>query len=285
MKGNKTNNLNSNQPWLIAIAILLGIITGALLVSAFMGPNCKLPEKLSLSSTSPIRSSATSSSGRSIQSKAILHYATSKIIPQQTLEEVTESFNVLQSKSPCNFLVFGLGYDSLMWAGLNPDGTTLFLEESPEWVNIVLKDAPYLNAKTVPYRTQLKDADRLLESYRKNPSCDPTTTLKGNRECPLALDNLPEEVYEREWDMIMIDAPRGYGPDHPGRMAAVFSAAVMARARKHAGNTHVFLHDVDRNVEESYAKEFLCEKYRVGAVGRLWHFEIPPSTNGGKSFC
>ncbi|CAN1191422.1 Probable methyltransferase At1g27930 [Linum perenne] len=69
------------------------------------------------------------------------------------------------------------------------------------------------------------------------------STVPGNYKCPLALTGLPEEVYEKEWDVIMIDAPRGWFPEAPGRMAAIFSAAVMARARKGSGVTHVFLHD------------------------------------------
>ena len=95
----------------------------------------------------------------------------------------------------------------------------------------------------------------------------------------MALENLPDEVYETEWDLIMIDAPRGYFAEAPGRMGAIFSAAVMARNRKGSGVTHVFLHDVDRRVEKAFAEEFLCRKYLVKAVGRLWHFEIPSAAN------
>ncbi|KMT07455.1 hypothetical protein BVRB_6g150740 [Beta vulgaris subsp. vulgaris] len=282
MKGHKTTNgqPQSDKPRLIAIGAFVGFIAGALLMSAFVGTTS---HRWSSNQLYPLESTP-------VQGKAILHYATSKVIPQQTLEEVTESFNVLQSLSPCNFLVYGLGYDSLMWAGLNPNGTTIFLEESPEWVNIVLKNAPFLDARTVLYRTQLRNSDQLLQTYKKNPDCQPSRAfLKGNLNCPLALENLPDDVYMKEWDVIMIDAPRGYSPEHPGRMAAIFSAAIMARDRKRPGNTHVFLHDVNREVEEKFANEFLCKKYRVGAVGRLWHFEIPPvkdSNIGGKtSFC
>ncbi|MCI20313.1 glucuronoxylan 4-O-methyltransferase 1-like [Trifolium medium] len=69
-------------------------------------------------------------------------------------------------------------------------------------------------------------------------------------------------------------------------MAAVFSAAVMARNRKGSGVTNVFLHDVDRKVEKVYAEEFLCKKNLVKGAGRLWHFQIPPSndTNAAR-FC
>ncbi|KAK9669785.1 hypothetical protein RND81_13G154300 [Saponaria officinalis] len=264
---------NSNKSILIVVT-LLSFIAGALLSLVAIS---KITRQLPI-----ISFSATSET--SIQQEAILHYATSKIVPQQSLQEIMQSFNVLRTRAPCNFLIFGLGYDSLMWAALNPGGTTLFLEESEEWVKLVLKDAPFLQAKTVTYRTQLQEADSLLESYKDNPKCDPRTAfLKGNEECPLALESLPNEVYETEWDVIMIDAPRGWEREHPGRMAAIYSMAVMARARKGAGNTHVYVHDVNRVVEKKFAKEFLCDKYKVGGVGRLWHFEIPPSRSA--TFC
>lgn len=111
---------------------------------------------------------------------------------------------------------------------------------------------------------------------------NPNYIVNVNR---LALNMLPDEVYDTEWDLIMIDAPRGYFAEAPGRMAAIYSAAVMARNRNKSGVTHVFLHDVDRRVEKLYAEEFLCKKHLVKAVGRLWHFEIPPAANVNAPFC
>src|SRR5580698_2205975 len=35
--------------------------------------------------------------------------------------------------SPCSVLVFGCGHDSLLWKEVNADGSTLFLEDKPEW--------------------------------------------------------------------------------------------------------------------------------------------------------
>ncbi|KAD5317176.1 hypothetical protein R6Q59_032488 [Mikania micrantha] len=226
-----------------------------------------------------------------LQLRAILHYATSKTVPQQSLSEITISFNVLKSISPCNLLVFGLGHDSLMWASFNPGGLTLFLEEDPKWIHTVLKSAPDLKAVHVKYRTQLSQADELMKSYRSEPECAPGKSyIQGNSRCRLALAELPDVVYEKEWDMIMIDAPRGWFAEAPGRMSAIYSAAVMARNRKKSGVTHVFLHDVDRKVEKSYAEEFLCRKNLKDSSGRLWHFEMPPAGNvtggnGGVSFC
>ncbi|XP_028771948.1 probable methyltransferase At1g27930 [Neltuma alba] len=265
------------KPWFLVLA-LIGLIGGAFYISTFArNSNGSL-----LCSVTAVRGGAADDlPTTSSQLKAILHYATTHVVPQQSLSEIRVSFDVLRSLGrPSNFLVFGLGHDSLMWESINPGGTTVFLEEDPKWVQTVLKDAPHLQAHYVHYRTHLKEADRLLSSYRSEPNCSPGKAyLRGNEKCKLALHNLPDTVYDREWDLIMIDAPRGYFAEAPGRMAAIFSAAVMARNRKGSGVTHVFLHDVDRKVEKLYAEEFLCRKYRARAVGRLWHFKIPPATN------
>ena len=94
----------------------------------------------------------------------------------------------------------------------------------------------------------------------------------------LVLGDLPNEIYSKEWDVIMIDGPRGYQPELPGRMAAIYTAAVMARLRTRPGVTHVILHDVNRRVERVYAEKFLCKKHLVKGVERLWHFAIPSAT-------
>ncbi|KAM0987733.1 hypothetical protein ACFX2I_011756 [Malus domestica] len=275
----------SERPVFLVVILVLLIGAGLAISSFFQDGN-----SVFYSIAGPTFLRAVDDAPAAIQLQAILHYATSSQTPQQSRDEITVSFEVLKSRSPCNFLVFGLGFDSLMWASLNPRGTTLFLEEDPKWVQTVLKDAPQLRAETVRYRTQLKEADELLSSYRSQRSCSPSeAVLRGNTECRLALDNLPDDVYDKEWDLIMVDAPRGYFPEAPGRMGAIFSAAVMARRRRGSGVTHVFLHDVDRKVEKAFAEEFLCRKFLVKAVGRLWHFEIPSVANvthgDGERFC
>uniref|UniRef100_A0ACD5U414 Uncharacterized protein n=1 Tax=Avena sativa TaxID=4498 RepID=A0ACD5U414_AVESA len=186
-------------------------------------------------------------------------------------------------------LVFGLGYDSPLWHALNPGGVTVFLEEDPEWYNIVRTESPFLRAHLVQYRTRLDHADALFESYKRFNSCLPgeaaesPVRIRRNEDCPLALHNLPPEVYENEWDMLMIDAPKGYFPEAPGRMAAIWTATAMAWSRRGEGDTDVFLHDVDRPVEKMFAEEFLCERFRVGGTGRLWYFSIPPVSRRGNT--
>ncbi|KAK8657394.1 hypothetical protein V6N13_035635 [Hibiscus sabdariffa] len=284
----KNRHFLADKRWVFPL-VIAGLIAGVILTSSFM----KAADSSLLCSVANIRSSSQAvveNSATPIQLQTIVHYATSRIVPQQSFGEISVTLDVLKKRSPCNFLVFGLGYDSLMWTSLNPNGNTTFLEEDPKWVQTVLKDAPSLHAHPVKYRTQLQEADRLLTHYRSEPSCFPSEAyLRGNEKCKLALTGFPDEFYDTEWDLIMIDAPRGYFPEAPGRMAAIFSAAVMARNRKGPGVTHVFLHDVDRKVEKTFAEEFFCRKYLVKSVGRLWHFEIPSaadmSSHGGANFC
>ncbi|KAF0895355.1 hypothetical protein E2562_012388 [Oryza meyeriana var. granulata] len=218
---------------------------------------------------------------------AAVRYATTPTVPQQSRAEISMSLAVLRRRAPLRLLVFGLGHDSRLWHALNPGGATVFLEEDPSWYRVVRGQSPFLRAHLVAYRTRLDHADLLLASYKHYPSClpggdgDDVPRVRGNAECPLALHNLPAEVYENEWDMVMIDAPKGYFASAPGRMAAVWTAAVMARGRRGEGDTDVFLHDVDRRVEKAYAQEFLCDRFRVGETGRLWHFRIPPASRHG----
>ncbi|KAM7268478.1 hypothetical protein ACFE04_010644 [Oxalis oulophora] len=259
------------------------VILGLLLIAGFIGLTNKSYICNIIRHNAP--TDASGGTTTSLQLLAVVHYATSRAMPQQSITEINQAFNVLKRISPCNFLVYGLGHDSLMWAALNPGGTTLFIEEDPKWAYKVLLHAPSLRVHTFTYRTRLSDADDLLATYKFEPQCLPANVrLKDNTRCKLAVSELPDAVYDTEWDVIMIDGPRGYFGQAPGRMGVIFSSAVMARGRKSPGNTHVFLHDVNRKVERVYAETFLCKKYLVKAVGRLWHFEIPPSVNH-TSYC
>lgn len=216
-------------------------------------------------------------------SDTILHYATSNTTPQQTLPEVSVTARVLTRKSPCNFLVFGLGHDSLMWAALNHGGRTVFIEEDQSWIDTVISKFPSLEAHHATYNTKVTEADELLV-YGKSPECTVVGDVKYST-CRLALKELPEVFYEVEWDLIMVDAPTGWIPEAPGRMGAIYTAGMAARARKE-GETHVFVHDCDRVVEDKFSKEFLCEGYLSQQEGRLRHFTIPSHRTAlGMPFC
>ena len=102
--------------------------------------------------------------------EALVHYATSNTTPQQTSEEIGVALCVLQRHAPCNFMVFGLGLDSPMWAALNHGGRTVFLEEDAAWIGSVRGRHPALESHHVPYDTALADADALL-GLRAHPAC------------------------------------------------------------------------------------------------------------------
>ncbi|KAL2456580.1 Glucuronoxylan 4-O-methyltransferase 3 [Abeliophyllum distichum] len=214
---------------------------------------------------------------------ALVHYATSNITPQQTPKEISVSQRILHKKSPCNFLVFGLGHDSLMWTALNHGGRTVFLEEDNSWIEQIKRQLPSLESYHVVYDTKVTQADELLEIGMKEECkvvSDPRFT-----KCQIALKGLPDEVYDIEWDLIMVDAPTGYHDGAPGRMKAIYTAGLMARNRED-GETDVFVHDVDRVVEDKFSKTFLCEGYLREQEGRIRHFTIPSHrTRPARPFC
>lgn len=177
-----------NLDKLSLVAILIGVITTGAVILVAVAFLTRSGKSASAATTALLCSLASSASDSGAdprydatptQLKAILHYATSRVVPQQTLSEVRLSFKVLRELSPCNLLVFGLGHDSLMWAGLNPRGTTVFLEEDPKWFHTVLERNPELRAFHVNYNTQLSEADDLLAMARDEPECSPDRVRLG----------------------------------------------------------------------------------------------------------
>ncbi|KAG9130641.1 hypothetical protein Leryth_011886 [Lithospermum erythrorhizon] len=216
-------------------------------------------------------------------SQALIHYSTSNITPQQTLKEISVTSKILDKKSPCNFLVFGLGHDSLMWNVLNFGGRTIFLEEDEVWIEQIKKRFPMLESYHVKYDTKVYQADELI-NLATAPECVSINNPRFSI-CSLALKGLPREVYEIKWDLIMVDAPTGYYEEAPGRMTAIYTAGMIARNRDE-GETDVFVHDVNRVVEDKFSNALLCEGYMKKQEGRLRHFRIPSHRDEpNKPFC
>lgn len=240
--------------------------------SPFLHPNTK-PYSSFLSSCRKIPRSL---------SESIVHYATTTTTPQQALEEISLSWRVLDKISPCNFLVFGVGHDSPMWTALNHGGRTVFLEGAKSWMELVHKQMPSLEIHHVVYDTNVSQAKKLYDIGKSEP-CQVVTDPRLS-ECPLVLKNLPSEVYETEWDVIMVDAPDGYMDESPGRMKAIYTAALWAKNRR-AGETHVFVHDIQREVENYFSKAFLCKSYLSEQARLMRHFVVPAHTNSDRPFC
>lgn len=132
-----------------------------------------------------------------------------------------------------------------------------------------------LESYHVTYDSKVNQANDLME-VGKGPECTPVADPRYSM-CQLALKGLPSVVYEIKWDLIMVDAPTGYYDEAPGRMTAIYTAGMMARNREDGGTTDVFVHDVNREVEDKFSRAFLCDAYMKKQEGRIRHFRIPSS--------
>ncbi|XP_039015058.1 glucuronoxylan 4-O-methyltransferase 1-like [Hibiscus syriacus] len=261
--------------------VILGVFFACLLLFVLRSSLSSSPEEAA-SSPSTLRTFAPAKTSSPIEeskdcspscnkipralAQALIHYATLSITLQQTLKEISVTAKILEKKSPCNFLVFGLGHDSLMWSSLNYGGRTVFLEEDEAWIEQIRRRFPMLESYHVTYDSKVNQADNLMD-VGKGPKCTAIADPKHSM-CQLASKGLPSKVYEMKWDLIMVDAPIGYYEDAPGRMTAIYIAGMMAR-NKGKGVTDVFVHDVNRVVEEKFSMAFLCEGYMKKQEGRL----------------
>ncbi|XP_073272945.1 glucuronoxylan 4-O-methyltransferase 1 [Primulina huaijiensis] len=290
----KTHNPPFSLKFLIICVILASFLLFILRSNFSSSPNQTPSPKIRKSTFFPKKSSRTNSitSNCSLActkiptslAQVLIHYSTSTITPQQTLKEISITSRILDKKSPCNFLVFGLGHDSLMWHSLNYGGRTIFIEEDESWIEQIRRRFPVLEPYHVTYDSKVNQADDLMQ-VGKGPECVAVLDPKYSM-CQLALKGLPSEVYDIEWDLIMVDAPTGYYDEAPGRMKAIYTAGMMARNRLDGLETHVLVHDVNREVEDNFSKAFLCEGYMKKQEGRLRHFVIPSHRDDlNKPFC
>lgn len=170
-----------------------------------------------------------------------------------------------------------------MWTTLNFGGRTIFLEEDEAWIAQIKRRFPMLESYHVTYDSKVHEADGLMEVGKGN-ECTAVGDTRYSM-CQLALKGLPSEVYDIKWDLIMVDAPTGYYDEAPGRMSAIYTAGMMGRNREE-GETHVFVHDVNRVVEDKFSMAFLCQGYMKKQEGRLRHFTIPSHRDSlDKPFC
>jgi glucuronoxylan 4-O-methyltransferase len=170
---------------------------------------------------------------------------------QLSNEELRIVINSVSEKTPCNFLVFGLGNDSLFWSKINRGGNTVFVEDNEGWFQEVLKQHHHITAYLVDYLTQRTHWKELLES-------------------PSLLDmKLPEEIEREKWDVILVDAPAGWKDSHPGRMKSIF---ISSRLANHSSD--VFVHDCHRQIEKIYCDRFLKQENLKAEVGLLRHYHI-----------
>ncbi|KAJ1398086.1 Polysaccharide biosynthesis domain [Sesbania bispinosa] len=200
-----------------------------------------------------------------------------------TLSE--KEFKVLSDlialKSPCNLLIFGFQPQYLILSSMNAAGNTIFLEDDHDKINKVRINSNTTQIHKVEYNMPAKAAYKLLKHARQNPACAPNPRFLQKSKCKLALKNLPAQVYEKNWDVMVVDGPSGDSPESPGRMEPIYTSSVLARI----GNTSdVIVHDVDRMIEKWFSWEFLCDENLLYSKGKLWHFRIKGHSNS-TTFC
>lgn len=167
--------------------------------------------------------------------------------------ELRAIVGAIHEKRPCRLLVFGLGRDSLLWAGVNRGGTTIFIEDDATWFAEVLRRYRGLKALKVDYQTCRTEWRELLASPER-----------------LAM-RLPDEVERHSWDVVLVDGPAGFTDSSPGRMKSIVLAMRLANSV-----ADVFVHDCDRPIEQMYCDRFLKPENLVAQIGRLRHYRVKP---------
>lgn len=164
-----------------------------------------------------------------IVNSAIERYYTNEI--QMSTAQIEIVAAAICSRGPnCNLLVFGLGNDSPLWAEINAEGHTLFVEDALDWIAKVKTKHEHLNVEHIKYPT----------SVSKSLS-DPVSTIQ-------AAAHIPAVLTERHWDVIIVDGPMGWGAQYPGRAFPIAWASQIG-----SNSTHVFVDDYERDLESKYA--------------------------------
>ena len=130
-------------------------------------------------------------------------------------------------KRGSSLLVFGVGRDSRTWETVNRRDCTTFIEHDPEWAEMSASESPKRRIFCVDYSTTVETS---MEMVSKS-------------EIPELV--LPSAVTDRKWDVIVVDGPTGYMPEHPGR-----ASSIKAAERLVAPGGLILIDDYNRPLEQ-----------------------------------
>ena len=137
--------------------------------------------------------------------------------------------------SPSNILVFGLGFDSILWNDLNKDGKTIFIEDNKDWIEKFKNKN--LSIKKVSYKTEINK----FQEYGFNNE--------------ILLLKLNKKIFETKWDIIIIDGPLGHQPPRewagPGRMSSLYTAKHLSKYAK-----YIVVDDFSREIERTFSYKY-----------------------------
>ncbi|KAL0355113.1 UNVERIFIED_CONTAM: putative methyltransferase [Sesamum radiatum] len=125
-----------------------------------------------------------------------------------TEKEMRFLLEFLSHRVPCNMLLFGLEYEYSSIASMNAGGVTIFLEESFQKTSTI-KSSNNTQVHKITYSTLASEAYKLLKDARENPSCSPKIYFPKASKCNLGMSNLPQEVYDTMWDVVIVDEAEG----------------------------------------------------------------------------
>ena len=140
---------------------------------------------------------------------------------------------------PANILIFGLGFDSILWNSLNKNGKTIFIEDNKDWIDkFKYKE---LMIKKVSYKTEIK-------RHREY-----------GIDSELLLLKLGKEIFQTKWDLIFVDGPLGHQPPRkwagPGRMSSLYTAKKLSKFAK-----CIIVDDFARKIENKYSLHYFGKK-------------------------
>ena len=83
---------------------------------------------------------------------------------------------------------------------------------------------------------------------------------------------LPDYVWQTNWNFIFVDAPRGNKGYCPGRMQSIYTASLLAT--KSTGLVKILAHDYNRKVEKKYCNKYFGKNYLRRVVRKMAYFKI-----------
>ncbi|KAG2297831.1 hypothetical protein Bca52824_034303 [Brassica carinata] len=91
---------------------------------------------------------------------------------------------------------------------MNLKGRTVFVDQNSYAISRFEQNNPVVDAYNVVYSTKVSQAGKLLGYYKTRPEYRLVQNLLFS-DCKLGINDLPNFVYDIEWNVILIDGPCG----------------------------------------------------------------------------
>ncbi len=152
-------------------------------------------------------------------------------------EQIVEVLDAVDSFDAPKVLIWGVGDDSKLWCNENANGTTIFVEDDPKWVELA-REQTDCRVVAVDYGTSVRDYKELIDQPER-----------------LALE-LPEDIRAMRFDVIVVTAPHGFRVGGAGRMKPIYMSSLLSHEK-----SHVFVDNFNRKVQSTYSTKYLAPKF------------------------